>query len=126
MRTDNRPEIIENIEYMLRIGMKPGEIQTIYPNLDSGVIRNISKKIGIPTVLKDNEIVRKRNNETIKKFLKNYIEQYKDEKDVSKIQLLMECIDYMEPTANRVSRTRKFMQTKMKNNQKEQIEEEER
>lgn len=113
----------EYIEYMLRIGMKVGEIQALYPNVNSQNIHDLGKKLGISTRIRiDNSLVANRNNETIKKFLQKFIEEYDGKRDVSKARVLLKNIDKLAPTPN----GRQRIAEKRKNAQTGQMEQEER
>ena len=114
----------EYIEYMLRIGMKVGEIQALYPNVNSQNIHNLGKKIGISTRMRvDNSLVANRNNELIKRFLQRFIEEYDGKRDVSKARVLLKNIDYLAPTPNGRQRVR---EKRRKILQTEQADQEER
>ena len=113
----------EYIEYMLRIGMKVGEIQALYPSVNSQNIHDLGKKLGISTRIRiDNSLVANRNNETIKKFLQKFIEEYDGKRDVSKARVLLKNIDKLAPTPN--GRQRKAEKRKISQNG--QAEQEER
>ena len=105
----------EYIEYMLRIGMKVGEIQALYPNVNSQNIHDLGKKIGISTRIRiDNSLVVNRNNEIIKKFFQKFIEEYDGKRDVTKAKVLLKNIDRLAPTPNgrqKIAKKRKSSQT---------------
>lgn len=101
MKLDNYKIMKENIEYMLWIGMKVGEIQAVYPQVKGGKIHEMGKELGINTrVNKDNSGILNRNNETIKKFLRKFIEENRDSRDVSKVILLEKMLDTLKPSSN--------------------------
>ena len=122
MQSRNNPILVENVKYMLKIGMKPGEIQALYPKIDSVFIRNLAREVGVPTTIRNNDVIKKRDNKVIKDFLAKYVEKYKDDRDVSKVQLLIECIDDMDSMENRVRRTRKSAPKKRENRSQEEAE----
>lgn len=98
----------EYIEYMLRIGMKVGEIQAVFPNVNGQDIHELGKKLGISTRMRvDNTLVAHRNTAVIKKFLQRFIDEYGETRDVSKVRILLANIDHLAPTPNGRQRARK-------------------
>ena len=115
----------EYVEYMLRIGMKVGEIQAVFPNVNSQNIHDLGKKLGISTRMNvDNTFVANRNTEVIKRFLQRFIEEYDGKRDVSKARVLLKNIDYLAPTPNGRQRVkekrRKILQEEQENQQQEE------
>ena len=114
----------EYVEYMLRIGMKVGEIQAVFPNVNSQNIHDLGKKIGISTRMNvDNTFVTNRNTEVIKRFLQRFIEEYDGKRDVSKARVLLKNIDYLAPTPNGRQRVK---EKRRKISQEKQADQEER
>ena len=113
----------EYVEYMLRIGMKVGEIQAVFPNVNGQDIHELGKKLGISTRMRvDNTLVTHRNTAVIKRFLQRFIDEYDGKRDVSKARVLLKNIDKLAPTPN----GRQRIAEKRKNAQTGQMEQEER
>lgn len=110
----------EYIEYMLRIGMKVGEIQAVFPNVNGQDIHELGKKLGISTRMRvDNTLVAHRNTAVIKKFLQRFIDEYGETRDVSKVRILLKNIDYLAPTPNGRQRARKNPRSSLQTEQEE-------
>ena len=114
----------EYVEYMLRIGMKVGEIQAVFPNVNGQDIHELGKKLGISTRMRvDNTLVAHRNTAVIKRFLQRFIEEYDGKRDVSKARVLLKNIDYLAPTPNGRQRVK---EKRRKISQEKQADQEER
>lgn len=100
MRIKLNPRKEELIEAMLRSGMKVGEIQAIFPNLNSATLHSFGKSLGINTrVSKDKSSIENRDTEAIKRLIKRSIEEGIIE-ETPKIDTLLNIIDEVAPTTN--------------------------
>ena len=96
----------EVIEEMLKMGVKVGEIQAIFPNINSSTIHRLGKKLGINTrISKDRSSIENRNTKAIRKLIEENIEEGIIEK-TPKVDTFLSVIDELAPTPN--GKTRKI------------------
>lgn len=100
MRIKLNPLKEELLEAMLRMGMKVGEIQAIFPNINSSTIHSFGKKLGINTrVSKDKSNIEKRNTKAIKELIERSISEGIVVR-TPRVDKLLSIIDELAPTPN--------------------------
>lgn len=100
MKLKSKPLVLELLKQMLAMGMKVGEIQVIFPNINCTTLHKLGQSVGVNTrIRKDNSAIQKRDTQAIKKLIEEAIE---DELIVKtpKLEMLLEKIDKLPPTPN--------------------------
>lgn len=120
MRINLTEEKREYIMQMFKAGMKVGEIQAIFPTIDSTTLHRIGKNLGIETRIRKNKSnIEERNTQDIKDLLEKGIKEgiiIKNEK----VEILLNMIDKVAPTPNgRAAGMRKALRYKTSEKQEE-------
>ncbi len=93
-------EEMEEIETLLKMGVKEGEIQALFPKLSCSAIRRIEKELRLSTsVRKDKSLVVNRNTVAIKREIEKGIE-YGTILRTPKVDSFLKLIDTLAPTPN--------------------------
>lgn len=100
MRMKLNPRKEELIEALLRMGVKVGEIQVLFPDMNTSTLRNFGKSLGINTrASKNKESIENRNTKAIKRLIERSIEEGIIEK-TKRVDTLLNVIDELPPTTN--------------------------